>query len=280
LHHQLLTNNQAWLTSLANADNPLEFTLFGYDAVGSDWAFRQRVLPDHLMYLVTDGACVGDIEDTSISLSAGSFLWMRPGVRHTFSVGRTSQPLTLYFTRFRLGGRDQEFGLLNHVAQQWHGAWDLLELMDQLVDELGTRLPFRQVRLRALLLSICASSLRRGEIDMADAGAGTLSRPQRQAIEAYVRENLAARPSPRDLADHIRLSHDYFSRLFTQTFGMPPRAWLVQERLRRGARSLADSVQNISEVANSLGYSDVGAFSHQFKQRYGMSPRAYRRMQR
>lgn len=272
-------DDAAWLGELAQPGNPLSFALFGYDTVSPDWEFRQRVLSDHLMYLITEGSCVGEIDGSPLALQAGSYLWMQPGVRHTFSLGPVT-PLTVYFIRFRLHRDSEELALTRRSFQQWEGAWELVELADQLVDELSTRLPYHSERVRGLLVSLCGASLRQEEFEGTSAGAGSLSRAQRRALEAFVRTNLPSRPGPGDLADHIRLSHDYFTRLFTRTFGVPPRVWLVQERLRRGARSLADSLQSISEIARSLGYDDVSAFSHQFRQRYGVSPRAYRQQQR
>src|SRR5699024_8979274 len=153
-------------------------------------------------------------------------------------------------------------------------------LVDQFVDELGTRLPHRSLRLRALLLAICTSALRRGETSSTQSGPGTLSRAQRQTLESYVRQNPAARPTPAELASLVHLSHDYFSRLFGQTFGQSPRAWLVQQRVRRAARMLADSLQSVSQIAAALGYQDASAFSHQFTRWQGVSPRTYRQQQR
>ncbi len=269
-----------WLAALSQPDSRLDFALFGYDTVVPDWGFRQRVLPDHLIYLVVDGSCTGDIDGAPFALSAGSLLWMQPGVRHTFEVGPGPRPPTLYFARFRLSVAGRELALADRPFQHWEAAWELRELMDQLVDELGTQLAHREPRLRGLLLAICAATLRHREPQAAKTGAGTLSRAQRQAIESYVRQHLSARLTPRDLAEHVQLSHDYFSRRFAVTFGMPPRTWLVHTRLRGAARRLTDSMQSISQIAAALGYEDVSAFSHQFRQRYGLSPRAYRQQQR
>jgi AraC-like DNA-binding protein len=271
-------SDRRWLLELGDHRASLTFALFGFDAVSSDWVFRQRVLDDHLMYLVTQGSCVGDVEGTSVALKSGSLLWMQPGMRHTFSVGASTPPLTLYWIRFRLTRARIELMLEGRVAQQWHSAWELTELLDQLLDELRAQLPYRDARIQGLLLSICAAVLRGREHERQHLS-GTLNRTQRQVIEAYIHDHLAEWPTPGDLAEVVHLSPDYFSRLFTHTFGMPPRAWLVQARMRRGARLLTESVQTISEIATSLGFDDIGPFSHQFKQRFGVSPRAYRQSQ-
>lgn len=271
-----------WLGVLTDTGTDLSFPWFGFDLVGPNWGFRNRVLDDHLMYLVTDGALVGEIEDAPFQLEPGNHLWMQPRVRHTFALRPGADRPTLYFVRFRLAAsgveRDpdqQALGTRTH--QVWEEAWDLRSLMDELVDELGTRLSFRDTRLRALLVAICAAALRQGEQDIAPAVNGTLTRSQRRLIEGHVRADPEHRTTPTELANLVGLSPDYFTRLFTRTFGTPPRVWLVQERLDRAARALSESTRNVSEIARAVGYDDAAAFSHQFRQRFGVSPRHYRR---
>jgi len=100
---------------------------------------------------------------------------------------------------------------------------------------------------------------------------------QRAMLADYVRAHLAQHPRPAELATLLRLSNDYFTREFRRTYGMPPRAWLLRERMNAAARRLAESQSTISEIADELGYSDVFLFSRQFKNSFGRSPRAFRR---
>lgn len=267
-----------WLPALADPRHLLTFPWYGFDTVSWDWSYHQRILDDHLLYLVTTGTCTGDIGGAPIELRAGSLLWMQPRQRHTFLLG--DQPLTLYFTRFRLRRGGEDLTLTGPDLYQWDGAWGLVDLLDELQDELRTHLPWRDMRIRGLLVTIAAAVFRGGDGEQEPASKGRLTRAQRRAIDDYVREHLADRPTPSDLARHINLSPDYFARLFVRTFGLPPRTWLVHDRLHRGARLLSETVRTISEISQSLGYDDVSAFSHQFKQRYGVSPRTFRQAQR
>jgi AraC-like DNA-binding protein len=108
-------------------------------------------------------------------------------------------------------------------------------------------------------------------------GGGGLTPSQREKVLAYASRHIASRPTPNDLAGQVGLSSEYFARQFKKTFGVVPRAWLIQERIRAAAISLVETNDTISELANKLGYEDLFLFSRQFKQVMGCSPRAYRK---
>ena len=86
--------------------------------------------------------------------------------------------------------------------------------------------------------------------------------------------------SPRYFVDaatrlHVGLTH--FRRLFRQYFGSSPQQFLIRLRLEQAARMLISSRETLAAVAEAVGIGDEYYFSHLFKQRYGVSPGAYRR---
>ena len=278
---QRLEHEGAWVATVSDPRTTVLFPLHGYDTVAPDWEFEDRVLDDHLVYLVTAGGVSARIEDETVELGPGDLLWMQPSVRHTFRLAGP-EGLTVYFVRFRLQSAarsraDPAGPGLRPVGPShrlWRQATELRPLMDELVDELSTQLTHRELRARALVVALTTAVLRHR--DEEGTTRGTLSRGQRRALEDLVRARPSERLTPTDLAGAVGLSLGYFTRLFTATFGTPPRSWLVDERLRRAALALADSLLTVREVSRSVGYDDVTAFSHQFRQRYGASPRSYR----
>lgn len=82
---------------------------------------------------------------------------------------------------------------------------------------------------------------------------------------------------PAALPHGLRLTPDYFARIFRRTYGVSPRTWIVRERIKLAALRLTESQLSIGEVANEFGYGDIFFFSRQFKQVMGRSPRSYRR---
>jgi AraC-like DNA-binding protein len=72
------------------------------------------------------------------------------------------------------------------------------------------------------------------------------------------------------------LSPAYFSRLFRRCHGMPFRDYVRVHRLQLAAQRLADDQENLSQISYALGFASPSHFSDRFRQRFGVTPRAYR----
>ena len=73
------------------------------------------------------------------------------------------------------------------------------------------------------------------------------------------------------------LSVWYFSRLFNAHIGMGFREYLKSIRLKHACKLLATSKVTIKEIAAMVGYTHLSDFYHHFKERFDVSPVAYRR---
>ena len=73
------------------------------------------------------------------------------------------------------------------------------------------------------------------------------------------------------------LSPDYFRHVFTDTYGMGPRQFLVQTRLRRAAELLAHSSLPIKEIAHQCGFATTRYFCRSFRRFSGITPAAFRK---
>jgi len=106
---------------------------------------------------------------------------------------------------------------------------------------------------------------------------GKPGREHRAIVRAkeVLQAQLAAPPSLEELAAAVNLSPFHFARVFRRATGMPPHTWLMQQRIAR-ARALLQEGCLPLEVATQLGFADQSHLSRQFKQVYGVGPRAYR----
>ena len=273
-HTRLIASPAAWIEALFDPAGALDVEMYGYHVLDASWRIESRTLTCHLIYFIRDGYAEGRVGPRAVRLEAESILWVSPGVRHEFRFPEGGPPLRLYNLRFflRRGGASLR---MSQPAMIQSGAGELHTYMAQIRDELDASLPQRDARLRALL-ALLFTHLFRGKGGPDEKGP-VLTRDQRERLALLIRQSEPDWLSPRDLAGELRLSLDYFSRMFRRTYGLPPRRWLLRERVRRAAMRLEETNLNVSEVAYQLGYADVFLFSRQFKQVTGMSPTAYRK---
>lgn len=78
------------------------------------------------------------------------------------------------------------------------------------------------------------------------------------------------------LARLAGLSPTHFSRVFKEAFGTSPIDWLRRERISQAKRRLADTGDDIKEIAEQVGYSDRYFFSKDFKKHTGFTPTQFR----
>lgn len=262
--------NKHWLSSLLDPQQELEIVVFGFTRCRADWVNGPRSLPEDLIYVLDSGVIVGDAhldgKKTRLRYEAGTAFWWPAGTIHHLHTAPGEEPPTVYHLRFKLPCRPQQPVLTRRSEF-------ITQHMRNLYDDYKMALPDREARIRAQLALLLSEFQRAAE----DGGANTLKPAQRRAVMQVV--NNAApdeRPQPADLARAAGLSSDWFSRVFTRTYGCSPRSWLKKQRLQRAAERLAESTASISEIAGEFGYDELFRFSRQFREVMGCSPRSWR----
>ena len=79
-----------------------------------------------------------------------------------------------------------------------------------------------------------------------------------------------------DIAAFCGLNRSYFGKLFRDTMGESPQAFLLHYRMAQAAQFLKETTQPVSTISTMVGYANPLHFSRAFKSVYGISPRAYR----
>ena len=92
----------------------------------------------------------------------------------------------------------------------------------------------------------------------------------------YLAAHCAENVSLHELSALTQLSPFAFLRGFSRAYGLPPHAWLVQERVRRSTVLLRMG-RSLTAVASELGFSDQSHFTRHFKRMLGVTPGRYRR---
>jgi len=93
----------------------------------------------------------------------------------------------------------------------------------------------------------------------------------------YIDANYSQNPTVTEIADVLSISDRYLYNLFIKYECISPKQYLNDVKIKRASRLLKMTNQTISEIALSVGYDDIFAFSKFFKKNTGLSPTEYRK---
>lgn len=99
---------------------------------------------------------------------------------------------------------------------------------------------------------------------------------QQIVIAAYIEKHIAQSITVGALARFVYLSSNCFRRAFKWSFGVPPRRYLVQQRIERAKALLEASAWPIAEIGLALGFTRASSFSAAFRKITGTTPAEYR----
>ena len=107
------------------------------------------------------------------------------------------------------------------------------------------------------------------------------ARPVRNLLDPdmeYLQQHLSSPDLNNSLlAEQAGISEVYFRRLFRETYGVTPKQYIVDMRLRLARQLLTNTDNSIGEIADCCGFSSVYYFSRAFHQAAGQTPTDYRR---
>lgn len=97
-----------------------------------------------------------------------------------------------------------------------------------------------------------------------------------EEAKKYMECNLYRKLSVTEIANFLHISDRYLYNLFIEYDNISPKEYLTRLKLNYALNYLKDGNLNITEIATSLGFSDVFSFSRLFKKRIGFSPKEYK----
>lgn len=93
---------------------------------------------------------------------------------------------------------------------------------------------------------------------------------------SYLLENFDdASLSNEILAKCSGISEIYFRKLFKESFGVTPKQYIIDLRIKKACKLLGESRFNISEIAEQCGFSSVYHFCRAFKKVTSTTPTQY-----
>lgn len=97
-------------------------------------------------------------------------------------------------------------------------------------------------------------------------------------VEAYLRESYPDQVSLDELANLVNYSPYHLIRLFKQTTGLTPMAYLMHIRIEQAIKLLKNSKHTVSDISQLCGFGSHSHFTSTFRRTTGYSPSAYRKL--
>lgn len=91
----------------------------------------------------------------------------------------------------------------------------------------------------------------------------------------YIAKNYTKKIRNEELASLTGFSTDYFRKIFSQVYGIPPIEYINNLRIKKAKEMLKSDFISITDIAISLGYENIYDFSRSFKKITGISPSKY-----
>ena len=96
----------------------------------------------------------------------------------------------------------------------------------------------------------------------------------------YIHNNLYGDIDYNLPSEICKISYTYFKKLFIERFGVPPVRYVNNMRLERSRELLLMNKYSVGEIAKMCGFEDTYYFSKKFKEKYQVSPTAYKNSER
>jgi YesN/AraC family two-component response regulator len=147
-------------------------------------------------------------------------------------------------------------------------SWTGFETLSEIVLKGNPDREREELKRLALLYMERLSEIRR------NASTGILGEIEKE-IRADYRENLTLR----DLADKYYVNSSYLGRLFKKQFGCSFKEYLCAVRIEEAAAMLRETDDDVSVIAERVGYNNTGYFTQKFMEIKGCTPAKYRNKQ-
>ena len=136
---------------------------------------------------------------------------------------------------------------------------------------------YRPQKMQAFL-QILVYSIASGDEEVSDTSHSGLLLHQLRRLRRLISDDPTAYSTVEEAAAFVGLSPSRFQHLYQQYFKISYINDHIRSRMFRARSLLKDTDWTVAQIAQHLGYETESFFSRQFKQRNGVSPAAYRKM--
>ncbi|MFM2479408.1 arabinose operon transcriptional regulator AraC [Celerinatantimonas sp. MCCC 1A17872] len=242
--------------------------------------YRPNGMKGFIINLTIDGSGTIITENQSFDCEKGDLLLFPPNVIHNYTRSKKSDTWEHYWIYFF-----PRSYWLNWLT--WENTIDnigLIKIIDKdnynqlytLFNETNTHFSKSTVMSEALAMN----SLERiiiASVYCQNKFSDTPKDPRIKEVCDYLESNIDSNHTIEEIASQVFLSSSRLSHLFKEEMGQSMKEWRESQRITKAKMLLQTSSISITDIAVSIGYTDISYFSRMFKKHCGFSPRTYRK---
>ena len=266
-------------------NNPIKYSdlkvyQYGYEECKPNHSYGPANRDHFLLHFISQGKGTFRSKNKTYTLSEGQGFLICPGIITSYSADE-SEPWTYswigfngtnaeyYLSRAGLSFENPVFSYEN--GEFFHQIFSELLLLDR--SKISD-----QVRMIGYVYMLLALLMENSSILELQGKAFFSSKEEyvKNAI-LYVQTNFSRNLTVKEMADYLGLNRSYLGVIFKEITGLTPQEFLIDFRIEKAKKLLADKSMSIGDVSRSVGYDDPLTFSKLFKKNVGISPNAYRK---
>ncbi len=243
--------------------------LYGYANVSNQWRGTvHNPACSRLYYVKSGSACITTADNVRHTLRAGR--WYLLPARCSFTYGCEEEMEHIYF-HLKLCDFD-EIDLLSAAGQPLSlclpemYAQELMAYMG--LDDVHSGLNVKQLVYGVVLRFVEHFRLPVERSDYSPCIYHSLR---------YIKQNLSVKLTISEIAENVFVSKSTLTKSFQKELGMSVNAYVTEAVMSEAGRMLLTSNVSILAVSEKFGFSDQFYFSRRFKEKFGVSPRDYRK---
>lgn len=196
------------------------------------------------------------------------------------SGGRPEEKSVLYYLILGLGpgggaflglpgceGKRLVAALRSLPRRHFAGIARMKEALDRMILELRPEAPFA-----ALSLRLCLAEFLLQLLELAACPQSWEISPAIGRVITRIRESRGEEPGMDDMAEVAGLSVSHFKSRFRREAGLPPREFVLREKIRLAREALGKGRGTVTDIAFELGFSSSQYFATVFKRYTGLTP--------
>lgn len=274
---QVLEANRFYLDALGSAAKPFAVVSGGCEHCEPDYKIDRQDFPFYCLEFVARGRGSLTINGQTRFLSPGTIFTYGPGIAHVITT-EADDPLIKYFVDFT--GRRARRLLEDHdlgpgtVAQV--GSPDaMLHLFDDLVAHGAGGRRFGP-QICATLVELLV--LKTAEMQATEMHYPTGAFTTYQTCRSFILDHYLQIHSLEEIAKACHIDKAHLCRLFQRFDNQTPYHFVMQLKMREAAKRLQKRGSLVKQVGYELGFEDPFHFCRVFKNVFGLSPAAFKRL--